>query len=121
MKKDTYSANKDLKAVGDAIARQYAAGQYETLPDLITTGRTYTDAKMHTHYIEAEQIRFTVGTLRVTCEDCPDAVARIIARYRKGATGASWWPKSITQLGSLERGAWAPGSGLCPEDYAVNE
>lgn len=84
MGKNTYNASKDLKAIGDEIARQYAAGQFETLPDLITTDRTYTDIKGRTYYIEAEQIRFTVGTLRVRCEDSPEAVARIVARYRKG-------------------------------------
>jgi hypothetical protein len=55
---------KDLKHIADQVERAYAQGDCERLED----GR----------------VRFTLGTLRLTCIDRPGAVAWMAAKYRRG-------------------------------------
>jgi hypothetical protein len=55
---------KDLQHIADQIERAYAAGDFQATAD----GR----------------IKFTFGTLKLTCLDRPGAVAWMAAKYRRG-------------------------------------
>jgi hypothetical protein len=98
-----------ITAIGDEIARQYAAGA-QTYPDKddTTCVETGIDEKGRPCFTEMPRANFRIGALTIRCADTPEAVACVVAKYRKA------WTPSMGGMGKPrpERNAWPPGSGL---------
>lgn len=76
MKTQTYNQSKDLKMIAAEISRQYAAGEgfnLDPLPRYLDRGPC------------RPLVEFQIGSHTARCIDTPDAVARLVARYRKAS------------------------------------
>lgn len=94
MKTQTYSQPKDLKAIAAEISRQYAADDchlVDPLPKYLNAGPC------------RPLVEFRIGSLAVRCIDSPEAVARIVTRYRKAAGRHLGHSHSLPKMLTAER------------------
>ncbi len=106
----TYNPNKDLKMIANEISRQAAADSYRQYYDKsydTIVGRQLNGTPIIGGGHRAE---FTIGALKLRCEDTPQAIAKLSARYTKGA-GTRLDSGTIAQIRARERGTWHSSHG----------
>jgi hypothetical protein len=109
---------KAFAAIGDEVARQYAAGEFASDWDVLVPREIGIDIKGAPITADLPRAVFKVGTLTLRCPCTPEDVAALVARYRKG-----WQRRMGNGTGALpnERSAWAPGTGLQPYEIETVE